>query len=133
MNTLNPLNYSPVDVNGELFHPPFSVVYDQLLCLTHIEGEVVVLAPQCQFSDLLPIVSSLVVIRPKTVVPSANGVGVVFANAVLGEQGVQEGTTYTPMRAPVLRISVADMLLPTLTTWRAAHLEVQDPVAEEGV
>ena len=31
------------------------VVHDQLLCLAHTEGEVVVLAPHCQFSDLLPI------------------------------------------------------------------------------
>ena len=29
--------------------------------------------------------------------------------------GVQEGTKYTPLRVP--RISVADVLLPTLTTW----------------
>ena len=36
----------------------------------------------------------------------------------MGEQGVQEGTKYTPLRGPVLRISVADLLLPTLTTCR---------------
>jgi hypothetical protein len=34
----------------------------------------------------------------------------------------------------VLRISVAEVLLPTLTTWgRPGSQEVQDPVAEEGV
>ena len=33
------------------------------------------------------------------------------------EQGVQEGTEHAPLRDPVLRISVADVLLQTLTTW----------------
>ena len=55
LETLEPLHYSPVDVNGGLFGPPFPVVHNQLLCLAHIEGEVVVLEPHCQFSDLLPI------------------------------------------------------------------------------
>ena len=50
LETLNLLNYSPVDVNGGLFGPPFPVVYNQLLRLENIEGEVVVLAPHwwCQ-------------------------------------------------------------------------------------
>ena len=39
-----------------------------------------------------------------------------FGHVVVGEQGVQEGTKYTPLRDPVLKISVADMLLPTRTT-----------------
>ena len=39
------LHNSPVDVNGGLLGPPFSVVHNQLLSLAHIEGEVVVLAP----------------------------------------------------------------------------------------
>ena len=45
LETLDPLHYSPVDVNGGLFGPPFPVVHDKLLCLAHNEGEVVVLAP----------------------------------------------------------------------------------------
>ena len=44
LKTLDPLHYSPVDDNGCLFGPPFPVVHDQLLCLAHTEGEVVVLA-----------------------------------------------------------------------------------------
>ena len=43
LETLDPLQYSPVDVNGGLFGPPFPVVHGLLLCLAHIEGEVVVL------------------------------------------------------------------------------------------
>jgi hypothetical protein len=37
----------------------------------------------------------------------------------VGEQGVQEGTKHTTLRGPILRVSVADVLLPSLTTcWR---------------
>ena len=38
-----------------------------------------------------------------------------------------------PLGAPVLRISVAHVLLPILTILGAARPEVQDPVAEGGV
>ena len=34
---------------------PFPIAHNQLLCLAHIGGEFVDPAPQCQFSDLLPI------------------------------------------------------------------------------
>ena len=61
LETLDPLYYSSINVNGGLFGLPFPVVHDQLLCLAHIEGEVVVLAPHCQFSDLLPIDRLIVV------------------------------------------------------------------------
>ena len=61
LETLDPLLYSPIDVNGGVFGPPFPVVHDQLLCLAHVEGEVVVLAPHGQVSDLLPIGGLVVV------------------------------------------------------------------------
>ena len=44
-----------LDANGGVLSPPFPVLHVQLLCLTDIEGEVVVPAPQCQVSDLLPV------------------------------------------------------------------------------
>jgi hypothetical protein len=89
--------------------------------LAHIEGEVVVLALHCQVSDLLPI-GCLIAVGDQAyhccVVRKLNdGVGVMFGHTVVGEQGVQEGTKHAPLRAPVLRISVADVLFPTLTTW----------------
>ena len=72
---------------GAWFGPPFPVVHDQLLYLAHIEGEVVVLAPHRQFSDLLPIgclVIALLVIRPTyhcCIVSKLNdGVGVMFGS-----------------------------------------------------
>ena len=50
----------------------------------------------------------------------------------MSEQGVQEGTEHTPLRGPVLRISMADMLLPTLTTWawpvRKSRIQLQREV-----
>ena len=50
----------------------------------------------------------------------------------MSEQGVQEGTEYTTLRGPVLRISVADVLLPTLTTWgrpvRISRIQLQREV-----
>jgi hypothetical protein len=53
------LHYSPVNVNeGGL---PFPVVYVQLLCLAHIDGEVVVLSPHTPVSDFLPIGCLIVV------------------------------------------------------------------------
>ena len=55
LEALNPLHYSPTDVNGGLLGPLFPEVHNQLLCLADVEGEVVVLAPHCQVSLLLPI------------------------------------------------------------------------------
>jgi hypothetical protein len=54
LEALDPLHYSH-----------YNVVHNKLLCLTDIEGEVVVLAPHCQ-------VSSSSVIRPTAVVSLAN-------------------------------------------------------------
>ena len=53
LQALDPLQYSLVD--GGVLSLPFPVVYDQVLCLADVEGEVVVLAPHCQVSDLFPI------------------------------------------------------------------------------
>ena len=90
--TIDPLHYSPVDVNGSLFGPSFPVVHNQLFCLAHIEREVVVLAPHCQFSDLLPIGHLIVVGDHHCCVVSKlnDGVGVVFGH-VVGEQGGNTG------------------------------------------
>ena len=43
--------------------------------------------------------------------------------AVVGEQGVQEGTKHAPLRGPALRINV---LLPTLTTWGRPYTTFQN-------
>ena len=73
LEALNPLLYSPVNVNGGMYGLPFPVVHYQLLCLADIEGQVVVLAPHCQVSDLLPIDCLIVlVIVTIPIVSSAN-------------------------------------------------------------
>ena len=107
--TLNsrPLHFSSVNVNGGLFGPPFPIVSDQLLFLAGIEGEVVVLAPHCQFSDLLPI-GRLIVVSDQAyhccVVSKLNdSVGVAFGHLIMGEQGIQEGTKHTPLRGPSVK------------------------------
>ena len=71
LETIAPLHYSTVDVNGGLSGPSFPEVHNKLLCFAHIEGEVVVLAPHCQFSDHLPI-GRLIVGGDQAVVASAN-------------------------------------------------------------
>ena len=100
LEALNLLHCSPIDENGGLFGPPFPVVHNQLLCLAHIEGEVVVLAPHCQFSDLHPI-GCLIVVGEQAyhccvISKLTDGVGVVFGHAVVGEQGIQEGLSTHP-------------------------------------
>jgi hypothetical protein len=93
LEALKLLHYSPVDENGGMLGPPFPVVHNLLLCLDHVEGEVVVFASHGQASDLLPIVC-LVVVGDQAylccVICKINdGVGFVPGHAVMSEQGVQ--------------------------------------------
>ena len=90
-----PSPLQPVDMNGGVLSPPFPIVHNHLLCLDHVEGEVVVLAPYSQVSDLLPIGCLIVVISKLN-----DGVGVVPGSAVMSEQGVQEGAEPAPRRGP---------------------------------
>ena len=55
LEALKLLHCSPVDENGGVLVPLFPVVHNHLLCIDHVEGEVVVLAPHGQGSDFLPI------------------------------------------------------------------------------
>ena len=136
LEALDRLQYSLVDVNGGMPCPPFPVVHDQLLCLAHVEEKIVVLAPHCQVSDL-PI-GCLIVVSDQAyhicIVSKLNDdVGVKRGHAVMGEQGVQEGTTHAPLRGP----RVEDQRGRSVATYPynlgMARQEVQDPVAEGGV
>jgi hypothetical protein len=105
LESLNLLHYSPVDENGDVLSPPFPVVHNHLLCLDHVEGEVVVLAPHSQVSDLLPI-GCLIVVGDQAyhccvIGKLDDGVGVIPGHAVMSKQGV-------PWRM---------CCLPTLATW----------------
>jgi hypothetical protein len=111
LEALDPLHYSPIDVNGGVLGPPFPVVHNQLLFLAEVEGEVVALAPHYQVSDLLPIGCLIIVAS------SANVIMVLESCAVTQtwlnreyRRGIGSALTL------VLRVSEADVLLPALTT-----------------
>ena len=91
----------PIDKNGGVLCSPFPVVHNHLLCLDHVEGKVVILAPHGQVFDLLPLISVSDQAYHHCVVNKlADGVGIVRGPAVGGEQGVQEGTKHTALRGP---------------------------------
>ena len=75
------------------------------------------------------------VIRLTSVVVSKlnDGVGVVFGHAAVGEQGVQEGTKYTPLRGPNVENQCGRHVVACPSHLGVARQEVQDPVAEGGV
>ena len=66
LEPLNLLHRSPVDENGGVLSPLLPVVHNHFLCLDHVEGEVVVLAPHGQVSDLLAIGCLVVVATHNT-------------------------------------------------------------------
>ena len=55
----------------------------------------------------------------------------------MSEQGVQEETEHATLESPMLRISMADVLLPTLTTWgrtvRMSRIQLQREVFSPSV
>ena len=115
----------------------FPVVHNHLLPLEHYEGEIVVLAPHGQVSDLL-LIGCLVVAGEQAyhscVIGKLNdGVGVVLGHAVMGEQGVHEGTKHAPLMGPRVEDQLGRCIVAYLYHLGAAHQEVQDPVAEGGV
>jgi hypothetical protein len=57
----------------------------------------------------------------------------VFGHAVVGEQGLQEGTKYTPLRSPSVMDQRGRRVVAYSYHLVAARQEVQDPVAEGGV
>ena len=106
LEALNLLHYSTVNENEAVLSAPFPAVHNHLLCLDHIDQLVVVLAPHFQVSGLLPI-SCLVVVCDQaystTFVCSGNlndCVGVMLDHALMGVQGVLEGTKQAPLWGP---------------------------------
>ena len=62
-----------------------------------------------------------------------DGVGVVLGHAVMGEQGVQEGTKHTPLRGPSVEDQHGRPVVAYPYHLGAARQEVQDPASEGGV
>jgi hypothetical protein len=83
-------------------------VHYQLLRIVDSEGEVILKA-----------VSSLLVVRPTTVVSSANLIKLESCLAMQScvNREYWRGLSTHPCGAPILRISVAEVLLPSFTTW----------------
>ena len=72
-----------------MLSPPFPVVHNHLIYLSHVEGEVVVLAPHCQVSDL-PI-GHLIIVGDQAyhccvVGKLDDAVGSVPGHAIMGER-----------------------------------------------
>ena len=110
LEALNLLHCSPVNENGGVLGPLFPVVHNHLLCLDHIEGEVVVLAPHGQVSDLLPI-GCVVVVSDQAyhccvIGTLHDGVVVVRGRAVIREQGLQEEAEHAPLRVGQCMVGV---------------------------
>ena len=135
LEALNLLHCSPVDEN--VLGPVLPVVHNHLLCLDHIEGDVVVLAPHGQVSDLLHI-GCLIVVGDQAyhccvIGKLDDGVGVMPGHTVMSEQGVQEGTEHAPLRGPCGEDQRGRCVVAYSYHLGAASQEVQDPVAEGGV
>ena len=62
-----------------------------------------------------------------------DGVGLVPGHAVVGEQGVQEGTEHVPLGSSSVEGQRGGCVVAYPQHLRVAHQEVQDPVAEGGV
>ena len=62
-----------------------------------------------------------------------DGVGVVLGHAVMGEQGVQEGTEPAPLRGPGVEDQRGRRVVAYPYHLGAARQEVQDPFTEGGV
>ena len=59
--------------------------------------------------------------------------GVVFGHAVVGEEGVQEGTKYTTLRDPSVKDQRGRHVVAYSYHLEMAHQDVQDPVAKGSV
>ena len=100
---------------------PFPVVRINLLCLDRVEGEVVVLAPHDQVSDLLPI-GCLIIVGDQAyrccVISNINDVvRVVPGRAVMSEQAVQERPEHAPLRGSRVEDQHGRCVVTTFTTW----------------
>ena len=94
LDALDTLHYSPIDVEVDVRSTLCPIVQDQLLCLADIEGEVVVLTDHLSIGGFIAVGYQA---YHRCVISKLNGVGIVRGHAVVGEQGVQEGTEHAPL------------------------------------
>ena len=122
-------------------HVPSSASWSQqsLLCFADVEGEVVVLAPQCQFNYCISSLyadSSLLVIRPTTVLSSANLmmelVSCKVTQSWVNRENSRGPRTHT-WGGPLLKGQCEGGVVANPHSLWSAHQDVQDPVAGGGV
>ena len=70
---------------------------------------------------------------PYLLLYSSGGPYIVLGHAVVGEQGIQEGTKYTPLRGPSVKDQRGRCVVAHFYHLGVACQEVQDLVAEGGV
>ncbi len=94
-------------------------VHHNLLCLLHIEGQIVSATPLsqlCQFLSVLP----FIVVADETyhccVISELDDVvGAELGSAVVGQQRKEQRAEHTALGAPVLSVVVLEVLWPTRT------------------
>ncbi len=94
-------------------------VHHNLLCLTHIEGQVVCTTPFNQLCHFLS-VGCFIVVADETYHSCVIGklddvVGAELGSAVVGQQLKSSGLSTQPCGAPVLSVVVLEVLWPTRT------------------
>ena len=103
-------------MNGDILGPPFPVIHDRLLILSSLRERFLswhhTAYHRCAVNKL------------------NDGVGVVRCHAVVGQQGVQGART---SERPHVQGQRGGCVVAYPYHLRAAHHEVQDPVAEGGV
>ena len=128
LETFHLLHCDPVDVDGGMLPLLSPEVQDQLLHFVDIEGEIISWHPCARaLTSSLEASSSLLVIRPTSVVSSAN------LMIELGEQGVQEAAEQAPLWGPCVEDQRSGGVIAYLHHLATACQEVQDPAAQGGV
>jgi hypothetical protein len=123
-------------VNGGVLWSPFPVVHNQLLCLADVKGEDVVLASNCQVSNLLPVGCLLAIgdqsYHHRVIIMLIMLLKSCAVTQLWVNREYRRGLSTHPWGSPVLRISVADVLLHTLPTWgrpvRKSRIQLQREV-----
>ena len=101
LGAAHPFHSSTIDGQRGVLDVRSPEVHNNLFCLLHIQGEIVVPAPRAQTAHLTPVVC-LIVVADEThhgcvVRKLDDAVGVVQRRAVVGQQGEEEGAQHTSL------------------------------------
>ena len=112
-------------------------VHNNLSCLLHVQGEIVVSALRGQMAHLTPVVCLIVVVDEThhscVVRKLDDGVGVVQWHAVVSQQGEEEGAQHTSLGGPRVQGDSAGCAAADPHCLWSLCQEVQQPVAQGGV